>query len=656
MIDFTPSEATGIAHGFNMLCMFMPLIGAIIADTCWGRYKTILVISLIYALGNVVISVTAIPDLGGSKGNWYGPIVGLVVIGFGTGGIKSCVSAFGGDQFDESEKGKEKSTKFFSFFYAAINAGSLISLFVTPIFKGNILCFGKPCYFLAFGVPAILMIIAVVFFVIGGLRGGYVKVPPKGSVIKDACSCINYALKRKRQNRGEKRAHWLDFADDKFSANQIADVKSVLNIFTVFAPLPLFWSLYDQQATRWVLQSERMDVRIGSWVFQPEQLQVLNPILILILIPLFDHGFYPLARKCVRDTPLRRIGAGMAFAGFAFMISGFLEYAIENSSKIEHPKADHSFVSIFNANSLPVQVKVGDGTHFHTIERSSGFTDSILTPNSLKIKWTSGVGTSQLSDTKTLRIPLEEDFDPEKNRIVVHFVPESGSGGGGGSRGGSRGGGGGGKGKSIHVFHYFSKLARPIEYKTRMSVVSTLHHELDIKHMNQLGAKKKHVPPGGSEESLKVSPGVFSLKVKNEIKEMTILNGGIYAVAVYRNGSGLNFHQQVLLKPYSLSIFLQVPQILVMAMGEIMLSITGLSFAFSQAPATMKSLLQAGWLMTIFAGNLIDVLIIASQSIKTLWIELFFFTGLMFLFLIPFTILAKRYKYVEDKEEEAKSD
>ena len=78
------------------------------------------------------------------------------------------------------------------------------------------------------------------------------------------------------------------------------------------------------QGTRWVLQSQRMDARIGWTYFQPEQLQVLNPILILTLIPLFDHVIYPLAEKCVRMTPLRRIGIGMFLTGVAFVISGAL--------------------------------------------------------------------------------------------------------------------------------------------------------------------------------------------------------------------------------------------------------------------------------------------------------------------------------------------
>lgn len=88
-------------------------------------------------------------------------MVGLVVIAFGTGGIKPCVSAFGGDQFVRPQQDRQLE-QFFSVFYFAINAGSLISTFVTPILRQDVHCFGEDsCYSLAFGLPAILMVVAI---------------------------------------------------------------------------------------------------------------------------------------------------------------------------------------------------------------------------------------------------------------------------------------------------------------------------------------------------------------------------------------------------------------------------------------------------------------------------------------------------------------
>jgi solute carrier family 15 (oligopeptide transporter), member 1 len=87
--------------------------------------------------------------------------VGLVLIGLGTGGIKPCVSAFGGDQFVIPEQ-ELQLQQFFSVFYFAVNGGSLLSTFITPILREDVQCFGlDSCYSLAFGVPAILMVVSI---------------------------------------------------------------------------------------------------------------------------------------------------------------------------------------------------------------------------------------------------------------------------------------------------------------------------------------------------------------------------------------------------------------------------------------------------------------------------------------------------------------
>ena len=88
-------------------------------------------------------------------------LLGLFIIGVGTGGIKPCVSAFGGEQFVRPQQDRQLE-QFFSYFYISINAGSLISTLLTPILREDVQCFGQnSCFPLAFGVPAILMIIAI---------------------------------------------------------------------------------------------------------------------------------------------------------------------------------------------------------------------------------------------------------------------------------------------------------------------------------------------------------------------------------------------------------------------------------------------------------------------------------------------------------------
>ena len=118
--------------------------------------------------------------------------VGLALIAIGTGGIKPCVAAFGGDQFKLPEQERQLQT-FFSVFYFSINAGSFISTIVTPVLREDVHCFGeKTCYSLAFGVPAALMAIATVIIIMG--KPLYKMNPPQGNVVFKVVASIAYGL------------------------------------------------------------------------------------------------------------------------------------------------------------------------------------------------------------------------------------------------------------------------------------------------------------------------------------------------------------------------------------------------------------------------------------------------------------------------------
>ena len=114
---------------------------------------------MVYAIGNVILAISAIPIEDYPQAAMS--FVGLFLIGVGTGGIKPCVSAFGGDQFILPAQEKALAT-FFSIFYFSINAGSMISTFVTPIFRSDVTCFDDDsCFSLAFGMPAALFLVAL---------------------------------------------------------------------------------------------------------------------------------------------------------------------------------------------------------------------------------------------------------------------------------------------------------------------------------------------------------------------------------------------------------------------------------------------------------------------------------------------------------------
>src|SRR5688572_12126534 len=146
-------EATSWMHFFVAGAYAFPLIGGIIADAFWGKYATIMRLSLFYCLGHLAL---ALDD------TRLGLAIGLSLIAVGAGGIKSCVSAHVGDQF--GERNQVLLTRVFSWFYFAINFGAVSSMMLTPALLRS---YGPD---VAFGVPGVLMAVAAFTFWSGRQR------------------------------------------------------------------------------------------------------------------------------------------------------------------------------------------------------------------------------------------------------------------------------------------------------------------------------------------------------------------------------------------------------------------------------------------------------------------------------------------------------
>ena len=177
---YSENDATVIVHIFKFLCYFMSLFGACLADQFLDKFKTIIYLSIVYVVGHVIKTVATMTSYRSIPHNEL-TLLGLAVIAVGTGGIKPCVAAFAGDQFELPEQEKEVQ-RFFSIFYLSINIGSLVTIFVGPELI-SVHCFEEEdCYPLAFGVPALLMFMATVIIIIG--KPFYTIKPADGIVTK----------------------------------------------------------------------------------------------------------------------------------------------------------------------------------------------------------------------------------------------------------------------------------------------------------------------------------------------------------------------------------------------------------------------------------------------------------------------------------------
>jgi POT family proton-dependent oligopeptide transporter len=273
-------EAKGWYHLFVSAVYFTPLLGALLSDGLLGKYRTIILLSLFYCAGHAAL---ALDD------TRWGLVVGLGLIALGAGGIKPCVSSHLGDQFGRTNQGLL--SRAFAGFYFAINLGAFFSSLATPWL---LVRYGAA---VAFAVPGILMLIATLTFWAG--RHRFVHIPPGG-----------------RQ-----------FLKEAFSRRGLGALGR-LSIVYVF--VAVFWSLFDQTGSSWVLQAQHMDRVLLGVELLPAQIQAANPLLVMLLIPVFSFVVYPAIDRVFPLSALRKISIGLFIAAAAFAIPTMIQVSIDH--------------------------------------------------------------------------------------------------------------------------------------------------------------------------------------------------------------------------------------------------------------------------------------------------------------------------------------
>lgn len=374
-------QATSIVHLFGMIVYFMPVLGAWVSDRLWGRYRTILWISMFYCAGHAVLACSDLTGSLDAKSTLL--YIGLGLIAFGAGGIKPCVSAFMGDQFRPHQR--HLLEKAYAAFYWMINLGSTLAFLVIPWVKDT------QGYGLAFGIPGIAMGVATFIFwrgtrlydqvsphgdpawrtklawllsVIGaivaliwtGFRFPAALTPAilgcAGAFIVAAAiwtrrmvSGVNGAAEPVepaaftvwwyaiiRRFTGKSGTLW-EGLDKKFTATAVDHGISFGRILSIFALVPVFWALFDQTFSTWLLQGRQMEpFYIGSYKVGAEVMLAANPILVLIFIPVTAIFIYPALGKWA--TPLRRMASGMFLTVFSYLVVAWLQHRLENGESL----------------------------------------------------------------------------------------------------------------------------------------------------------------------------------------------------------------------------------------------------------------------------------------------------------------------------------
>jgi POT family proton-dependent oligopeptide transporter len=381
----SPDTSTSIIHLFVFVNYFMPLLGAWLSDKIIGRYHTILWVSLFYCAGHGVLACS---DLAGDvHGKMIFLCVGLALIAFGSGGIKPCVSAFMGDQFKPEQS--HLLQKAYGAFYWSINLGSFFSFLVIPWVKNH------HGYSPAFAVPGILMAIATFVFWRG--TRFYVRVAPSRETRTAGFFDVFSSAYRESSSRLAPFANILTTiglpvlvmiglaftavfvtvthhttpvvhdiglaalicvglwyllvvlyslfgklelpeifwqgARKRHADGEIAAARSVGPILFVFALIPVFFTLFDQTNSTWVLQGGKMvPFQFFGFTIGAEEMQSANPALVMILVPIMTILIYPRIGRLA--SPLRRMSCGMFVAAFSYVVVALLQARIEAGAQL----------------------------------------------------------------------------------------------------------------------------------------------------------------------------------------------------------------------------------------------------------------------------------------------------------------------------------
>jgi POT family proton-dependent oligopeptide transporter len=294
-----------------------------------------------------------------------GFIVSIIVIGLGTGGIKSNVAPLIADQYTRRQMviSTDKKTgeriiidpaitiqRIYMVFYWCINIGAL-ALLPTPYMERDI------GYWSAYLLCTCVFLVGTVTLILG--RRVYIVRPPQGSIITDAFRVIGMMIKGRKMDAAKpsyqaalgrtSQMRW----DDHF----VEEVKRALVACKVFCFYPIYWVVYGQFSNNFVTQAGQMR---GHGI-PNDLMQNFDPISIIVFLPILDR-LYPLLQKHkINYPPINRIVTGFWFASSAMVYAAVIQYYIYKSGPCyDAPLCDADLVNgVHQGNQIHIAAQTG---------------------------------------------------------------------------------------------------------------------------------------------------------------------------------------------------------------------------------------------------------------------------------------------------------
>lgn len=333
-------------HIFNFFGQFTPIFGAILADSYIGNVKTISYFCIVYALGWYGLFLTSFPS--NQLPLIFMVCLSLLLISIGNGSIRACITSLGAKQFKIPEQ-NELLTDYFSHYYFVYYLGIFLSKIVPPMIRAETSCFGKNgCYPAVFGALGsifmmswsgfsmcyfrfyFLMVSFTVVFLIGKIYYKDERISDENVILK-FFGCIKHALvtKMKSSSSEERKEHWIEYAEGRYSLEFIDDVHTVIKITKLFIPLPIYYALLAQQDSSWTFQASQMDTTVFGFRIEPDQAKAMGPVFLFTMIPIWTYLVTPILKTCdIEISALKSMVVGGFVSALSFICAGILQIEI----------------------------------------------------------------------------------------------------------------------------------------------------------------------------------------------------------------------------------------------------------------------------------------------------------------------------------------
>ncbi|KAL2905072.1 Protein NRT1/ PTR FAMILY 3.1 [Bienertia sinuspersici] len=362
------TKAANTLTNFGGTASLTPLLGAFLADSYAGKFWTITIASIIYQLGMISLTISAIvPKLrpaageeasGGQLAILY---ISIYLAALGSGGIRPCVVAFGAEQFDETDPNHKNSTwKYFNWYYFAMGASMLVAVTVVVYIQDYV------GWGLGLGIPTLLMVLSIISFGFGYRL--YRHLDPSGSpftrliqvcvaaykkrklpMVNDPCllyenqeldAPISYAGKliHTKQMRFLDKAAIVSEEDNPKAPNlwklntvhRVEELKSIIRMAPIWGAGIILITAYAQQSTFSLQQANTIDRNLTkSFQIPAGSMSVFTISSMLTTIALYDRVLIPLTRRITGldrgISFIHRMGIGFVISIVATFVAGFIE-------------------------------------------------------------------------------------------------------------------------------------------------------------------------------------------------------------------------------------------------------------------------------------------------------------------------------------------